>query len=251
VDTSYAFACKSVGQTNLDFYHVAEATRVGEGEGQAAYGTVLQLCNAVGLLDFTGFISGNIARGEKLKAAVASPEWTTYGKSSYPQSLGVLETMANAPAMLIELGVVQTGKPDEKLGPQWAAQDTCWRYVYIADGLKKLVERGMIPPKVHETFFRYLEGSLIHRLVDQFNGRASLVPGTVSLSDWDSLIYLVQMVEGERGEALSDWVKNIRDVLIEETPVFEAFVKSWDKVKQVANGMSMPLYPLSYLIQEK
>jgi glycosyltransferase involved in cell wall biosynthesis len=191
LEAALPFMERTVKDTNFDFYHVAEISRVDRAEG--ACGTVFQLSNAIGFIDFTGFISGNVTRSDGLKAAVASEDWEIYEKSSYPQSLALMDVLAGRPAMMLELGMVETGTPDGAVGEQWLKQDTCWKYLYVADGLRQLVNRGVIPGKVNENFFRYLEGSLISRLVDQFNARLGYAPDAMCDADWNSLIFLVSM----------------------------------------------------------
>ena len=245
VPTSYDFIRNTIKNSTFDFYHVAETTRIDRAEGLC--GTTFQLSNSLGFIDLTGFISGNVMNIEKMQAVVNSADWDTYKTSSYPQSLAIMDATAHNPAMMLELGCIDGGIPDDGIGQQWLKEDTCWKYLYIADGLRRLHEKGTLPEKVSETFFRYLEGSLIHRLVDAFNSRIVFAPQAVSPHDWDCLLYIIKMVEGERGDELLKWAENIKTVALEETPVFEIFTKSWARLQAASNGMNMPVYPRAYL----
>ena len=245
VETALAFVAGTISTTKFDFYHVAEAIRVGRAE--AMIGSVWELCNAIGWLDFTGFISGNIAKTDLYKRAVNSANWELYGSSAYPQSLGILDSMAHGQSMMIELGCVESGKGDDDTAKRWADQSVCWKYLYVGDGLKTLVDQGKIPAKVGETFFRYLEEDFFSRMMRDFTGRAVLNSGLLKEGDWECFAYTASMVDGERGQMLTDWIARTRKVCEVEGPAFDAFAKAYKKLAEATESISMPKYPVAYL----
>ncbi len=235
-----------IKNTRFDFYHVAETIRSAKAE--ALHGTVFSVCNDIGWLEFTGFISCNIGRTDLMQKGVASASWDLYAESSFPQSLAILETMADRSAMMGEMGCVQSAVVgDADTAKRWAEDSICWRYLYVAKGLKHLIEAGKIPAKVSETFFRYIEGSLFDRLMRDFNGRVVLAPDEVHESDWDCLQFLADMVEGERGDSIRTWVSGIRAKVREEIHYWRDAVAAYGRLSQVANSIKFPVYSLSYL----
>ena len=243
---SVSFMEGMIKNTGFDFYHVAETIRADKAE--ALCGTVWEICNTIGWLEFTGFISCNIGRTSLLKAGVESPHWELYGKSAFPQSLAILEQMAGRPAMMGEMGCVESAKiGDDDTGKRWAEDAVCWRYLYVGDGLKKLIELERIPPTANEVFFRYIQGSLFDRLMRDFNGRAVLSPDDLQESDWDCLEVLSDMVDGERGDAIRTWVKTARGKVAEEIHNWRAAVAAYARLTKVINSIEFPIYPLSYL----
>jgi abequosyltransferase len=246
MDMSVAVMEGMIRNTNFDFYHVAETIRVQKSE--AMHGPVWRICNTIGWLEFTGFISCNIGRTALLQAGVNSPQWEMYGKSAFPQSLAILEQMAERPAMMGEMGCVESAKMgDEDTAKRWADDSICWRYLYVGNGLKHLIDAGKIPAKCTEEFFRYIQGSLFDRLMRDFNGRAVLAPDEVQESDWDCLEILSDMVEGERGDKIRTWVKSARAKVAEEIHHWRAAVEAYGRLTAVINSIEFPVYPLGYL----
>ena len=240
------FMLNTVRNTQLDFYHASETVRTVKCE--AMCGTVIEICSAIGWLDFTGFISCNIGRTSLMQAGVNSALWPVYAKSSYPQSLAILETMAGRGAMMLEAGVVESSKlGDEDTAKRWQDNSICWNYLYVALGLQHLVETGAVPAKVPENFFRYITESLFNRLMRDFNGREVLAPGEVKDSDWDCLQYLASMVEGERGDKLAAWVRAVRAKIREESHNFKASVDAYARLTVVMNTIEMPTFAAAYL----
>ena len=236
----------TVKNTQFDFYHASETIRTVKAE--AACGTVFQLSNGLGWLDFTGFISGNIGKTYLMKEGVNSDQWEMYGRSSYPQSLAILETMSGRSAMMMEIGAVESAKFEEgDTGQRWADNQICWRYLYVGDGLRHLVDLGKIPAKVHETFFRYQTGSLFDRLMRDFNGREVLDPGAVKKEDWDCLQYMADMVDGERGEIVSTWVRNVREKIGEEQCHWIESKLAYERLSEVMNTIKFPVFTTAYL----
>lgn len=235
--------------TPLDFMHVAEVPRVGKGE--AVYGTVWQICNAIGWVDFTGFISGNIARTHKLKQAVNSQNWELFGTSSYPQSLAILETMGESQAMLLETGCVVGGDFDASTNERWVKDNVGWKYLYVGDGLRKLVEDKVIPDKVEEIFFRYLEETLFGRAMKNFISVSLTAPKFIKESDWDCIKFMASMVKGDRGPVIQAWVDTVYAFVQRVKPDFIAAAESYEKLHAVAGEIKMPVYPFPYLPQEE
>lgn len=236
--------------TPCDFYHVAEVARVEKGE--AVFGTVWQICNAIGWLDFTGFISGNIARTEKIKAAVNSPNWELYSKSSYPQSLGILETMADSQALMLEMGCIVGGDFDEATNKRWLADNVGWKYLYVGDGLRKLVQEKGIPERVEEDFFRYLEESLFGRMMRNFISISLTAPKFITEADWDCIYFMASMVNGHRGGLIRSWVKAVREYVVKVKPKFVEAAEAYESLHKLAGDIKMPVYTFQYLpIDEK
>ena len=246
MEGALAFMLNTIKNTRFDFYHASETIRTAKAE--AMCGTMLELCNAIGWLDFTGFISGNIVRTTLLKDGVNSPNWALYGTSSYPQSLALLETLAQRSAMMMEIGVVESSKlGDAETAKRWAENSICWKYLYVGDGLRQLVADGAMPAKVQEAFFRYITESLFNRLMRDFNAREVLTPGEVLESDWECLQFMGGMVDGERGEKIRTWMSSVRAKIGEEACHFKASVEAYTRLAGVMNTIEFPVFAEAYL----
>lgn len=246
MDSAYNFVKGVINSTQYDFYHVAETKRTVKAE--AMNGHLLQICNGIGWIDFTGFISGNIGRTGLMKKGVQSANWELFSKSSFPQSLGILEVMAERPAMMIEMGCVESPPADvpETL-KRWSEDEICWKYLYVGNALKALKDQGSIPAKVSEVFFRYLEESLFSRMMRDFNGRAVLNPSLLKPSDWECFLHMAELVEEPRGSILVEWIQNIRKISDEKREVFQASADAYAELSAIAGRIELPQYPHSYL----
>lgn len=149
------------------FLHVAELGRE-SGRNVITYADrLLDLCCAYGWTDMTGFLSGNVTRGDWLAKASESPNWRTYSKSAFVQSCSLLETLRHEPCAFVDIPLIrtQTRTPEEEAAgtAQWAAGNTSERYLYLADALEVMFEQGILDTKLPNKFFRYLNYHLWDR----------------------------------------------------------------------------------------
>lgn len=245
VDGALSHVLAIMRSRSCDFYHVAEVTRANRNE--AVLGRMWEICNNIGWLEFTGFISCNIADTEKLKAGVNSENWALYGRSAYPQCLAILEQMVMSTAMMLEVGCVIPGTFTDETANRWKADNIGWRYLYVGDGLRRLHELNAIPPRVEESFFRYIEGSLFDRLMRDFGAISVSAPFALKPADWDCLEYMVGMVNGARGGLLRAWVASVRGVVAEEEAKFRAAADAAERLYKAMNNIQLPVYPTAYL----
>jgi len=149
----------------FEFIHVAEEKRSAK-TGKLYKATLLELCNTIGWLDMTGFITGNIIRTEKLKQCAKVESWDLYAKSAFVQSLAILEVMKDAPSAFLDYPIIksQTEELTEETMSRWTQFDIGTRYFYLDEGLMDLRKRGVIE-RVSPTFFRYLSYYLWDRFM--------------------------------------------------------------------------------------
>jgi abequosyltransferase len=229
----------------LDFYHVAEETR--GGNNGAKRGTLLDLCCTYGFLDVTGFMTGNITRGEKLKAAFATKNWEVYKRSAFPHSLALLEVLAHCEATLIDIPMIRAAQECPETVERWKLEQTTARYIFVAEGLMLLRDSGIIPDKLPEIFFRYLNGSLIKRMMNDYLSRTFNPETPVTDHEWKCFEEIIRFIEEPRGSILMEWFKRVEAICLEKLPIIITALYAVKDVKIEANTIQLPEYPFTYL----
>jgi glycosyltransferase involved in cell wall biosynthesis len=153
-----------------DFIHVAEAKRASGTNNLYRSNTLLNLVNQFGLIEMTGFITGNITRGPLLAQAAETSNWERYAKTAFVQSLAILETLRDRPAMFMDIPLIDSQERDqtEQTVKVWTEQDIPGRYLLVIDAIEYMFDRGILTDKVRPEFFRYLSYHLFDRHLTSF-----------------------------------------------------------------------------------
>ena len=158
-------------ETDLQFVHVAETRRASGGNG-IHRGTLIDLCNAFGWIDMTGFITGNITRGQRLYEAAQTPRWNRYAKSSFVQSAALLEELAHDQCALFDFACIEPQRDDNGTSPdtmqKWREQNIDVRYQFAAECIEAMFEDGILTQPLETKFFRYLSYDLMGRFLSHF-----------------------------------------------------------------------------------
>jgi abequosyltransferase len=235
---------KRLLEHDLDFYHVAEETR--SGTHGAKRGTLLDLCCNYGFLDTTGFISGNIVRAAKLKEAYATKNWEVYAHSAFSHSLAMLEVLAHSEATLIDIPMIRSAQETPEVIERWKLEQTTARYIYVVEGLMLLRDAGIIPDKLPETFFRYLNGSLIKRMMNDYLARTFNPETPVTEHEWKCFEEIIRFIDEPRGSILMEWFKRVKAACIERLPIILTALYAVKEVKIQADTIQLPEYPYTY-----
>lgn len=155
----------------VSFYHVAEVSRA-SGRGAAATGTLYDICCELGWIEMTGFISGNVVRGDLLVKAAQTPRWNEYAKCSFVQSCALLEALRDEQATFIDLPLIKTQTKDQT--PEslqtWISQRIAERYLFVSQAVERMVVDEILPVELPPKFFRYLNYHLWDRFITHFIG---------------------------------------------------------------------------------
>ena len=229
----------------LDFYHVAEIGR--STTNSARKGTLLNLCCSFGFLEMTGFMTGNITKAEKLKAACDTENWGVYAHSAFAHSLALLEVLAECEAALIDVPMIRAAAENPDTVERWKIEKTTSRYIYIVEGLMLLRDAGIVPEKLPEMFFRYLNGALIKRLMNDFLARTFNPECPVPDQEWKCFEELIRFIEEPRGSILMEWFKRVEAESLKKLPIILEALYAVKSIKVEANTIQLPEYPFTYL----
>lgn len=233
----------------LQFIHVAEVTRWSK--ANSVYkGEFIDLCKNIGWLEMTGFITGNICRGNRLAHAVETPRWKEYAKSSFAHSLALLEELHHDQAMFLDIPCVQTQSREQtqECIQKWVDMHIPERYLFVSTAIERMYEDGILTEKVPAKFFRYLNYHLWDRFLTHFGGDylnhnqmwiedswANVSRYARFLDDHDVAEKIIQDVETMRGMIGVHFYlqKNLNGLR--------------DEIQQIALRRSEGCYPYSYL----
>lgn len=154
----------------VDFLHVAELKRFSGVNKVHLADTLLSLCAAFGWIEMTGFITGNVTRGELLAKAADSTFWPSYAKTAFVQSCALLETLRDRPGAFMDVPLIdsQEAEQTDATAQTWREQNIPGRYLYVADAIELMMDQGMLPAKLPAKFFRYLSYHLWDRFTASF-----------------------------------------------------------------------------------
>lgn len=153
----------------IQFIHVAEKGRHSGGNGYYK-GSLWTLCNSIGLVEMTGFMTGNVVRSARLLHAAQTPRWRQYAKSAFVQSCILLEELKDDQAALLDIPLVSTqhdGQTQETLD-RWAKDNISGRYLYLTDAIELMYDEGILTEKVSLQFWRYLNIQMWGRYTGHF-----------------------------------------------------------------------------------
>lgn len=152
------------------FFHVAESTRTAGTNMVLHANRLLDLCGELGWIEMTGFITGNVTRGEDLAHAAETPRWRRYAASSFVQSAALLEMLRDAPCAFVDIPLIatQSNENSQDTAERWAAMSIGARYLNAVDCIETMFDDGVLTDKLPPKFFRYLNLHLWDRFMVLF-----------------------------------------------------------------------------------
>lgn len=230
-----------------DFFHLAEEGRATH-TNKAIPGTLLSLCNILGWLDMTGFITGNVVRTKYLHQAVNSPSWDIYARSSFPQSLALLEVLADRPAAFIDGKFIAPQQIDAPLTLEhWAGQGIAQRYHFIVDGLEDMVLSGKIPQELKNPFFRYHSYYLWDRLIGHMINDYYYAMTPASLDRWPYIERFSKFLDADSKAILDGEIKMVQDSIAAHYGSIQKLKADSELVDAFAARHNMERFPFNYL----
>lgn len=233
---------------DVEFIHVAEATRA-NGENRTYFSTLLDLCQGFGFVEMTGFISGNIAKTDKLQAVLNSDDFEIYKDASYSQSLTLLDAFGSCKAAFINAPIIdlQDRNQTEESGQRWLNEQVSRRYVNIADGLAVMREKGKIPKELNADFFRYLTGNLFGKIMYNFYEFSLHSNKNIEQYNWDRLNILASFLPSEDSKEMIEIIGKFRQRLIEHMGVVLLSAESLLRLNEEHEKSTKVSYPFTYI----
>lgn len=240
----------------LAFLHISERKR-STGSGNTYTGRMVDLCCQFGWLEFTGFISGNITRGPLLAKCAETENWPAYARTAYVQSCALFEGLRKEQAQLIDLPLYDT-QPD--VDPevnaikqqQWIDANTETRYLFLADAVQVMYDKGLIKSKLPARFFRYHNAHLWDRHILCF---VSIWLGEKKVWCDDWALYVKRMAgfvaEKEIAEKIVNDVNVAGRLVLTHSALHENCKMLEADLCVIMKERSVQLYPLDMVESEK
>lgn len=230
-----------------DFFHLAEEGRSTH-TNQAIPGALLSLCNILGWIDMTGFITGNVVRTEYLKTAVNSPSWDIYARSAFPQALALLEVLADRPAAFIDGKFISPQEVDSpKTLEHWATQGIAQRYHLVIDGLDDMVSRGTIPRTLKNPFFRYHSYYLWDRFIGHMINDYFYAMKPASLERWPFIERFSAFLDAESKGLVDREIKMVKDAMEAHYATMAKLQEDTNLLEAFSQRHSTERFPFTYL----
>lgn len=230
----------------VDFIHVAEATRV-KNEQRIYQATTLELCSGFGFTEMTGFISGNICNTKKLQEVLNSPYCIVYQKAAFFQSLVIMDAFSDSPAAFFNAPVIDLQERQQTIETceRWNKEDVLLKYADMAEGLEVLRNKKRLPDKLPDDFFRYLEGNMFAKIMfnlyDSYSNKIEYVDNRY----WEYLYSMASFLN--EPQKMVDVITKFKFELDEYIKVKKAADEQLKKVQEAHDPSISIVYPFSYV----
>lgn len=241
---------RTLSDTDCEFIHCAERGRE-SGTRQLFKGKLLQLCNIFGWLDMTGFITCNVVRADKLRAAAQSPRWDKYAKSAFVQSCSLLEVLRDSQAAFMDMPLVatQAETQTQESVDRWTADKIGERYMLLADCMDAMYADGVLTDRLRFAFFRYQNYHLWDRHVTYFVDDYLRVGMIRPPEHWSSQSRLAQFVGDEaEGVNLAQQIEGVRSMLILHAYLSSNLEGVRQEIQGLAEKFGESVYPWRYVV---
>ena len=244
----------------VPFVHVGESSRT-KNTMKVVEGTMMENCNDLGFLDFTGFITGNIIRSDKLKSAVNSANWDLYAQSAFPQSLSLLEALAYDYSAFIDYGMIEAQdrelsgnlRTEDDRGQRWANANIGARYSYIIPALKVLLKHINYDKPLKPSFFRYLSYYLWDRFaldtISTYTGMVINAPHDVFVHHflWDLFAEMADFLDEENKAKVKAEIYAGRDMMDQHMEAVAAMNKAGQAMDEYCSRHMTDQFPYNYI----
>lgn len=236
---------------DLNFIHVAEKKRATL-TGGLHNAPLIDLCNTYGLLDMTGFITGNIVRTEKLKAAAQLESWDIYAKSAFVQSLALFEVLKDDKSAFLDWPIIDSQEADqnEETQRRWTHFDIPTRYFHLVEGLEDMKNRGVIT-QLNSAFFRYLSYYLWDRFVQNLVSSYTTTQQfkvTEMLEDlFDRTLRLTNFLPGHEAKRYRGEIMEVKEALENYSFSIQHTFECQARVDNLLAMHSVERFPFEYL----
>jgi len=226
----------------FDFIHVAEPVR-SQNSNRLVKGKLLDLCNNLGWIDMTGFISSNIIRTVKLDAMCQLPSWELYAKNAFVQCCAIFDVLHDSPAAFWDAALVDSqilAQPDETQ-KRWDAGKIGLRYHYIDDTLLDMRARGVLG-EVTPKFFRYHSYHIWDRFLANIVNSYATTENFIVTEYLDDMLLrcmnLASLLSGHDRKQYQDEIIEVRQAMIEHSGAFQYAVRKAEYMNRVSEDHS-------------
>lgn len=231
---------------NPEFIHVSEFTRFRD-EQRIYVSTTLGLCEGFGFTEMTGFISGNICRTKKLQQVLTSMDCVTYQKCAFFQSLIIMDAFSDSKAVFINMPIIdlQERQQSYETCTRWNNENVLMRYADISEGLDVLRNKGRIPDKLSDDFFRYLEGNLFAKILYNVYDCYSNKMEQVDNKYWEYVYNMATFLRDSSG--IVKVIDNFKNELSKYIEMKKNADDQLKKVQEAHDPSITVVYPFTYI----
>ncbi len=212
--------------------------------GMVIQGTLLQIMSRLGFNQSVSFISADIISANVQKKIIELDLLKHYEKDAFAHVASLLHIAADNKALYVDIPAVSPMEAQTQLDLQrWAEAKTEQRYYYFIDSLQQLMDEGIIPRKLPQGFFRYLNFNLWDRFLLQM--LSSAVKGAEFVPDgWQYIRRLADMLDNTE---LSKLIHVSVDAALAMVALHQQAVAqanfTLNELNKLANHINKAVYP--------
>ena len=236
----------------FDFIHVSEAVRSAN-TGALLKGKLIDLCNNIGWIDMTGFISCNIIRTTKLNEACTLKAWPIYAKNAFVHCCALLEVLYDCDSAFYDMALVDSRliHDEAATGARWTEGNVGLRYHYVDEALLDMKARGVIKQALPPKFFRYHSYHLWDRFLTHIVTDYTQSQDFVLTDYLDDLltrcIHLASLMDPLNRKRYTEEIAEIRQSIIEHQVALQYAISKAAVMNKLVEDHGRERYDLSYL----
>jgi glycosyltransferase involved in cell wall biosynthesis len=240
-------------KTGVDFVHVAEVLRSDNTKTIVRRPTLFELCSDLGWLDMTGYITCNVVKTERLRKAVNSPSWDSFSKNAFPHACALLEELHDAPAMFIDVPLVdcQSHEVTKETVKRWSDNNTATRYFYVDEAIADMVKRGILHKPIDNVFFRYHSYFMWDRLITCMISQYAHHPTDSHPELWKHVEGLASFLDAYPARVLRDRITEVRNAITLHYKAMTELTMKAHILDGLMDGHNTERFGFSYLGEPK
>ncbi len=246
---------KAIGLINalpdVEFIHVSEESRT-ENTNSVIRGTLLQLCEQLGWLDMTGYITCNLIKGERLNEAASLPSWPIYAHNSFVQSCVLLEVLHGKRCAFVDVPLVKPQNPEitQETLDMWNLHQVAKRYFYVDEALKDMRGRGLLGT-LNASFFRYHSYYLWDRLITNMVTQYINHPEDQQSELWENIEGLFEFLDEDDRKVMNDRIFHVKEAIGNHMKAMEEHKKMSIVLDMFVGGHNVERFGFTYLGKPK
>ena len=236
-------------KTEAQFIHVSELVRADK-DAHYRRGTLLKLCNDLGWLDMTGFITCNIMKTDRLRHAVNHYLWEKWSKNAFPQSCALLEEFAHDQCMFVNYPIVdsQVHEQTTETINRWQLNQTATRYFYVDEALSEMVARGTFGHnfKFDNSFFRYHSYFIWDRLISNMISQYVNHPEDPHEELWGNIEGLVNLLDENSAKILRERITYVKNGIAAHKNCYHELMRAGKVLDLLYGGHQVERFGFTY-----
>jgi hypothetical protein len=211
---------------------------------------MIDIAQNFGLIEMTGFITGNICMRRRLMFAAETPRWNEYAKSAFVQSFALFEELQHDQMVFLDIPLIATQYTDqnEETQKRWSRDNISYRYLFTVTAIQRMYDDGILITKLNPKFFRYLSYHLWDRFLHYFTGDYMLYERRWPTESWGLISHFADFInDDEMATKIRADVELVSSMISAHMFMKNSITELSDAIKDVQDRHGTACYPWHFV----